>query len=254
MAEIIEIENNQHFVELTKEFDKTHNTKTHFVEMTLNEIWDNFYLPSDPDIRWWANNTVEYTNAIISSKIKEMFVATERNIVYNTDADITEGMIGKINSMYMMKLDIQSGKGFIDPMCVSMFPNGNNPLHPGGTRMNWANHYNKKMKIVLTNYSMPINFPVKSIEEFDYNLENKGFSFMVGNSIEDSNWASYKKAAMDLNITYKQIQNLSEEYHIFLRPNEIEERIKFQMYQDALLVNDEILALKCNDAWMLVIE
>lgn len=253
MAKIVEIENNKHFIELTKEFDYTYNTKTYFVEMTLNEIWDNFYLPSDPDIRWWANNTIEYTDAIISSKVKEMFDTTRRNIVYNTDADITEGMIGKINSMYMMKSDILSGKGLIDPMCISIFPNGNNPVHPGGTRMNWANHYNQKMKIVLTNYSMPMNFAVKPIEDFDFDLEGNGFSFMIGNSVEDSNWVSYKKAAMGLNITYKQIQNLSAEYHIFLRPNEIEDTIKFEICGNDLLVNDEVLAVK-TDKWRLVLD
>ena len=253
MAYVEIIESNEHFVELTKAFDKKYSTTTSFVELSLNEIWDNFYLNSDPDIRWWANDTYEYTNAIITSKIKEIFHDTGEIEICNTDPRISEGMIGKINSMYLMKKDILSGKGFVDPMCVSVFPNGNSPVHPGGTRMNWANHYTNKMKVVLTTYGADTGLDIRPIEEFDFDLKGKAFNFMVGNSIEDAHWLSYKKAAMDLNITYKQIQNLSEEYFKFLRPNEIDETITFRLDKNKLFVNDMLLAYKL-DMWRLTLD
>ena len=253
MGTQVEIENNDHFLELTKEFDKKHRTQTYFAELTLNQIWKYFYKTSHKDIRWWANTPTEYTDKILTSKLKEMFEDTGRTVVYNTDNDITEGMIGKINSMYMMRRDILSGKGLIDPMCVSMFPNLNSPVHPGGTRMNWANHYDTPLKVIVTNYSMRMLFEPKPIEEFDFDLEGKGFYFMVGNSVKDPDWLSYKKGADTLNITYKQIQNISKEYYRYLRPNEIDEQIKFELSGETLLVNDSVLAI--NDGmWKLVLE
>ena len=162
-------------------------------------------------------------------------------------------MIGKINSMYMMRKDILSGKGLIDPMCISMFPNGNNPVHPGGTRMNWANHYDKPLKVILTNYSMDIPFDTKHVEEFDFDLTGKGFYFMVGNSVQDPDWLSYKKAAHTDDITYKQIQNIGKDYYVYLRPNDIDETIKFELKNNMLYVNDSVLAIK-TDMWRLVLE
>lgn len=251
MANIIEITDNNHLYDLIAEFDSEYKTSTFFVEQTLSEIWDNFYAPSHPDLRWWANTTSEYTHEILTDRLDALFNGKDGTKV-NKDEDVSEAMIGKINSMYLMKLDILNDVEFRDPMCASIFLNGNRPVHPGGTRMNWANHYNKKIKMLVTSYIGTPEFKVAPYQEFDFDLKGKNFSFMTGNSVLDSGWASYRKAANNNDITYKQIQNLHTDYQKFLRPNEIEDTVTFELRKNKLYVNDTLLAEK-SDIWRLVL-
>lgn len=258
MAIIKTIENNDHLNELTEEFDSKFGTTTYFAEMTLEEIWDNLYIPTHPDLRWWAYTIDEYTNEILTDRIRATF-NNKTGTVTNKDPEISEGMIGKINSMYLMKKDILNGVEFRDPMCASIFTNGNRPVHPGGTRMNWGNHYTKPIKLLITSYVGKPDFVVKPYQDFDFDLEGKNFSFMIGNSIKDNGWASYRKAAFMEDITYKQIQNVHEDYYKFLRPNEIKETVTFELSRgllgkvDRLHVNEMLLAEKRNGVWRLVL-
>lgn len=252
MASVTEIIDNEHLYELIAEFDAEHSTSTFFVEQTLSEIWDNFYSPTHPDLRWYANSTEEYTNEILINRLDALFGGKDGTKT-NMDADVSEAMIGKINSMYLMKLDILNDVEFRDPMCASIFVNGNRPVHPGGTRMNWAKHYNKKIKMLVSSYVGTPEFLVKPYQDFDFDLSGKNFSFMTGNSVLDSGWASYRKAAHGDDITYKQIQNLHVDYQRFLRPNEIDETVSFELRKNELRVNDTLLAVK-SDMWRLVLD
>ena len=152
--------------------------------MTLKEIWDKLYVPTHPDLRWWANTIEEYTNEILTDRINATFNG-KTGIKTNKRNDVSEAMIGKINSMYLMKKDILNGVDFRDPMCASLFVNGNRPVHPGGTRMNWSEYYTKPIKLLITSYVGEPDFTVKPYQEFDFDLGGKNFSFMVGNSIAD---------------------------------------------------------------------
>lgn len=254
MSKEIAIENLDHFVFLSREFDKTYQTTTHYIKLTLEEIWQHFLLSSNRDIRWYAETSKQYNHEILNRKINEIF--DEETIKFSSKNNLTEDKIGKIYSMFLMKKDIIEGKGLKDPICVSVFNNGNNPIHPGGTRLNFANTYKEPMHVIVTEYKRKLSLPYLPLEEFSFNFENSNFFFMVGNSIKDTDkWISYRKAAENDNITYKQIQNIHEDYKKFLHPNDYEIDIKFELYKENLFVNDTLLAIKNkNNMWEITLD
>lgn len=250
----IAIENLDHFVFLSRQFDKKYQTCTYYIKLTLEDVWQNFLLPSKKDIRWWAKTSKEYNHQILSRKINEIF--DEETIKFSLKHNLPEDKIGKIYSMFLMKKDIIEGKGLIDPICVSVFNNGNNPIHPGGTRLNFANIYKEPMHVIVTEYKRKLNLPYLPLEEFSFDFENSNFFFMVGNSIKDKDkWISYRKAAENNNVTFKQIQNIHKDYQKFLHPNTNENNIKFELYKENLFVNDTLLAIKNkNNMWEITLD
>ena len=256
MGTIIEIENNEHFFDLTEEFDKKYSTNTFLVEQTLQEMWNCYYETSNKDLIWWANSSSDYTNKILTSRIEQTFCQAERNIVYSNDEDITNGMIAKIVSMSLMQNDLENGKKFNDPICVSLYNNGENPVHPGGSRMNWAGFTHDPLEVLLTVYNKrtpPKNVKLKSYRDLKIDLSRKGFVFMIGNSLIDTQWITNTKAAFGKDIMFKQIQNAGENAQIFLNPKKANPPIKIELQSDSLLVNDKVLALRDNGIWRLVL-
>lgn len=248
MPHIEIIENTNHLIELHRDFDRKHNTKSFFANLTLQEIWDHFLGKSDKDIIWYANNAKEFSHQIIKFKQDDLF--KNGSISYSDDSWVDESMIGKIHSMYLMKREILSGQKLRDPMCISVFNNGNCPVHPGGTRMNWTSLYHHTLPVIVTEYDVPSNLDKLSpIEEIDFDFNGKNFSFMIGNSITDSGWASYRKAANGDDITYRQVQNIQQDYIPFLHPQQMQTRIKFERKDDKLFIDDYLLAEKIDGLW-----
>lgn len=263
------IDNDQDFITYSNEFDRVYSTMTYVADLSLREIWDEFMVKNSPDQRWYGNTPAEYAHEIIASKIADTF--TDRNIVYSDDVDITGGMIGKFNSLYLMKTDINNGKGFYNPISISNFENGQSSIHPGGTRLMFSDIYHGKIPCILTFYG-DNNTTLENLQP----LENFSFSFgasplmMVTSSTDSPYASSAHDKALNAHLydhtgkvipgdriikPYKQIvdYHIQDKDYTYHRPTTINPPRKFELRGDNLYGGDMLLATKIEDIWKIVL-
>lgn len=251
------LESTEQFLELTTDFDNCHRTNTFFKNMSLSDIWEYIIKHVPPDIRYFSTTTAELTDSIIKHRLNRGF--KERTKIWTNDRTADESALGKLNALRMMREDIRSGKGLINPVSIFILPNGVAVMHPGETRMMMADIYKIPMPTILTTtIDTEISLLFKNIDQIDYQFENKMLEFKSGPSNSKYLSSQFDKSMrlFDKNSSPVMIKEVTDYFNINLiayhSPYDMEPPALIELLGDKLLINEEILAIKKNDIWMIL--
>lgn len=247
----VNIENNKHFVKLTKKFDKKNGTHTYAAELTLSQVWDMYYNQNPMINKWSAKTVEEYINRVIWQKVDEIFYQNNLNSISLDDPRISEGNVAKLHTAYMIKKEVLSGGQITDPISVSKFPNNTNPVHPGGSRLLLTKCYNQKIPVIVTDYRNDnIDYSLlKPINELSYDFTNKFGIFMYENT-RKAKGKTYAQAGRGLNIMFKQVQCHHEQAAVCMHPKRANINRTFILKDDSkIYINNLLLAEKNNNTW-----
>jgi hypothetical protein len=172
---------NTQFEDITRDFDNVFGTTTYVAYLTLREIWDNFHIKSHPGARYHADDVPTYINNMMLKKAATLF--DNKNVVYSNDEGLTGSMIGKLNSVYLMKQDILADRPFRDPISISAFVNEEFTIHPGGTRLMFTDVYHKAIPVMITDYTGTLQDDCPDIEllpytEFNFSFKNVNLQYI----------------------------------------------------------------------------
>lgn len=131
------VKNYNHFVNLSNRFDCQYNTKTYVATTTLKQIADT--LKKD-------KNRV---NASIQNLVNSVFANS--NIILSNNEN--QSPIVTLNACADMVRDINNNIFIKHPVCMFFFKHNKWFVHPGNTRLLFANQYFYPVDVVITNYS-----------------------------------------------------------------------------------------------------
>jgi len=237
----------QHFIELSHDFDQRWNTTTRWCSITMNDI-NQKILKEDT---WWD---VDYN----IRKWEKVFDI--KSNFRHDDLDIPQGPLGKMNSIWLMLNDIKNGQDFYSPICMSLFQNGNKPIHPGGTRMILADVYTDPVHLCVTDYNNNLETEYPDITWYtvdDYYFDFSHLHELYEDTTTDGNCRTYTQEALGERIRIKQICTYmmpttdTFNYHA---PRTAETPRYFKLENDIISINDMPLAKKTDGIWNIVLD
>jgi len=171
----VPLENWDHFVELSKEFDQKFKTRTMLYYLTLDEIRHMYTDYTDDKLeRLWqevVNNVFRNSNIRTSTEMKNSEFTKFNNIV------------SYANSFK------QYGRKIIHPVHVSIFNFGRCYLHPGNKRVQYLHyHIHEKIPVIVTDYTK--NHVYKGLEK--YKFEGKGLYYTFTSESHGDQEKQYK--------------------------------------------------------------
>ena len=251
---VTEIKNNEDFIKINSAFDSKYNTKTYYAELTLMEIWDNFMVKNHIDNIWCGDTHNMFVNFLIDKKVERIFKDKNITRIRLSDPDLDEDDVRKLYALYLLKMDLIGGGTIHDPICISAFPNGSHPIHPGTSRMLLAAEVNQRVPVILTNYNDTLNYDCADklipIEQMSFDFEDKGFIF-VEDYTDDPNhpkgdaYFSAAKTPVENNISvnYKEIVNVSNDYQMYNHPKtHAKKDIEFVFKRKRLYIDGMVVA------------
>jgi hypothetical protein len=250
------IQSNSHFLELNSKFDNEYNSRSFSANFTLAEIWE-YFVKKNPDKHiWTAKSLREYTSNIIDCKVAITF--NNRNIVSTTDKDITSDMIGKFNAVYQMHRDISNNIKFTDPISISVLDPTTMPMHPGGTRLMFAEVYTDTLPVIITTYNKMNRYvkmlPTSHIRNLRFNFDDVEFQFIDSTIGHKDASATYVKSLTDYNTknkkakvqNFKQVGDYSSSLtsHTYHQPKDANPPVTFELktgITDCLYANGTLI-------------
>lgn len=255
MSYVHMIASKQKFAELTAKFDRAHGTQTYVANITLKEIWDHFVAKNDFRKRWLVQTTQEFTDKIIEMRANQIFA--QKDVVYTNDPEYDFKIHGHYNSMYMLRNEIRNKKGLICPISLSKNKEGDFIIHPGTTRMLFADVYHEKIPVVITNYhSEKIEHPLisQNMNDIHFNFA-KTPVFLIQfyhNTIPiyDGVHRNFKPYAV------KELISLHTKDPNFTKSNTLDKPRKFVISKDRqqIYIDDELMFKKTDGTWRIIIE
>lgn len=241
MKNISIIQSNLHFLELTSKFDNEYNSRSFSANFTLAEIWEHFMKNNPSKHTWAAKSYREYTSKIIDKKAAITF--NNRNIVSTNEADVTSNMIGKFNAVYQMHQDISNNIKFTDPVSISVLDPTTMPIHPGGTRLMFAEVYTDTIPVIITTYNKMNKYvkmlPTSHIRNLSFNFDNVQFQFLDTSIDHKDASTTYVNMLNDYNIKnkktkvqqFKQVGDYSSPLtnHTYHQPKDANPPITFEL-------------------------
>ena len=236
----------EQFVELSNKFDKEIGTKTFWCRIPMKNIYSDILFE---DSCWDIDYQIKKWENVFS--IKQEF--------YQDDLDIPQSQIGKMNSIWLMLNDLKNNKKFYSPITMSLFKNGNKPIHPGTTRLILTDVYDYPVDLCITDYIGNIREKYTGIKFFD--VEDYFYDFSNGlhelhEDITSSGWCpTYASNTDEKDLRIKQISTYMQpttdmfNYH---HPRQAETHRKYCLKDNIISVNDMPIAIKKDNIWQIV--
>lgn len=224
---VVKLDNYQEFINLTQEFDIEVGTKTGIMISSLSEINNKFF----------KRNIQESLNEIIQS------VFAYRNKILSTTTEIDPDFISKIYSFYHIVRDLQNGRGLLHPLNLHYFGNRRVGLHPGNTRLNFAEQYSKPIHLIITCYQ---NANIELLELTDTDFDVTDLTFFTNRATKkDGPRSIYRNAKRET--YYKECKDMSTMHWGWNCINE--DPLEFALYNNTVYVGEEKIIEKLNNKW-----
>jgi len=181
----------------SEKFDSRNGVTTYSANLTLRQIWDNFLIKNPEDTRYYADDIDHYVHYIMVDMIEHLFSdgRTERT---SDDPELTTWDIGKCNSLYKIKCELESGMPIRNPICITALKNGLFPIHPGGTRLMYSDVYHATVPVMLTDQTGTLirdysHIQFNPIEELNFEFEHSGLAVQYSQTEEAQCPTAYRQ-------------------------------------------------------------
>lgn len=234
--QVLPIETYEQFVELCDKFDSFYQTKTYITYLTLKEINDKFV---NRDIYNYLENLIAN---LFSSKYT----------VYSNEPWLSNSHIGKINAISKIVDDIRCGTGITAPMSMSWFGKTRYGVHPGTTRILFADVYYEKIPLVITDYTNKFKQKHKWLDLVEPNqiVEQSiiGMKFAIDSTSLPDSPKAYRDVAK--NTVFKELNDHNDFY---AKPTLANPPREYKLVDNKLYVDNICYACYSNKQWNLQI-
>lgn len=267
------MDSNEKFVEYVHALDNHYGTYTKFASMRLRDIWNIFGSKQHNQTKWYADTIEEYSHQVITY-CTELARGHGRSVLYSSDPDLKSAAIGKFNAFYLFKKDRQQGRKFLDPISVDIkntISHNAITIHPGCTRLMYADLVDDYINVVVTMETPSLESIIQStvlepIENMTYDFNNSPMMLRAVKTIHPSAKQTFNKNTKivcdDLGLDFeKNIRmhkclvdyNREIDGYTYHRPLDVDPTLKFEIFNDAVTVGDELVAMKTKGFWRVVI-
>lgn len=214
-------------------FDNLHGCKTIFTTMTLNYLREFLNKP--------------YENDYVDQLVEQMFA--KQTVVFSNDLTVPESPIGKLNSFYLINLDLINKKKFYSPISLTMLPS-KFVLHPGSTRLLYSHLYNDPVSIMITDYR---GTGLLDSDDFNFIPEQ---SVLHCNHSRDSTDPYIPKKYQSEDCWFKQLvdSKIDRNNFSFHVPRNIKPPRIFQLKHKLITANDMPILRYSKKHWRIVLE
>ena len=249
----INIYDHQHFIELTRAFDRQNMVRTYVGKWPIYDIFKKFPMK-------WAHHFFDrqeyFVDNNIRKNIERAFTGMQRTQFTNKDYRGNGGAleIHFFNSMLIYKRDIESGVGIYGPMSVHRFKNGTCQIHPGSHRLNLMCNYHKPVFFVVTDYSYTLHLEPEHKKLLDRLKNPRLMEF----DWWDGRWAyrylRYNKTMSESEDPEGKFKDIIDTFsdsdvHSFHDPERA--RRTYTLNEDKVLVDDSVICVLENNLWRL---
>jgi len=237
----VDIEDYDHFVRLTKKFDKDWDTTTYILQETLNDI---------SNLIWKYD-----VSATLDNQIKYCF--GDKKVLWTNNKDIDSDRMVKMISFKSMIDSLKKEKRFVNPICCNYFDTKEFSIHPGGTRMIFKDIVKEPVTLIITDYSGILKNDYPGLQFIPYNrrrFDTTKLEFMTADN-SDGNPRGFTSACGNKMYKYKELKTIDTTLGMYENgnPHTLPEPIKLELKKNSVYVGNQRIIIKENNSWRFVI-